>query len=884
MAHDRAQSLLLPQPGFLPTQPALGTVSTVTRGFRDSAANYAYQKLSPIILPPGAYSDQRQPNCPPGPTIRQVAASAGSTDAPPEHDHHIITHDELEKLMPDPKPDGRIEVGLLPDGSAYAPKTGENYLLFPSKSSYILYFTHHYFSRENLSRDVPLLSRMINRMVLPLDELIKAPRLTALGTTPEEVQQALTKSKIVCVEDLGNGLRGVRRIDGFPAVSSPNDASSTRAVTMTGPEPVTNTVAATSNVPNYQFQPPTTAQPADFTNDDERALAASLADVSFTNKPSKFPTYSFSLIEQTTNQTNALVSPNPTLGVVVPGTNRLSPNQSISCPANQPTYPTASGQSSTAHENPTSPAISNGSACSSRPTSAIWPQPTFSLGPNNRSSLLGGGVSQPLDSPSITNNNHSSILGFPSRPPYGPGVPTGNLQSPDIQPLSVLPMRHQTALPPYLLSQPTHCSGTYPASLPFCQMCYSKSSMNMAVAAAMGNPHQQLSQAHLSPKPQFPGQIFHGQATQVPSLNAHQANVALAAANSYHAAVAALAAAAQQQVAPAYFNAPMASNLPSQMQHMQQSVQPSVPVYYAAQPLSLPTHFQRHPLPRFPHGSVYPIQSYQQSNQNTALHSPAQQSSEVHGSHPKEISAYSTMGGNPQVAATIAYPFFFQPRVHLSHANQPLTNHSMVSVATPGLHIQYPQQTTSPRQPPINAYGLTPVGLTVVNNSTTVPLPAQNISDENATVSVECQGETHSEITQEDTSPMVYGSSPSVQATGTVSPITKSPVPCSKMVHTPDVKETASANAEVAHNTRLVESRLMADKPETPDDSEDSASSGIGEMNSAGSSGPIDTRTSSSLTLTDQPLADQVTSTTCEFVRYRRHSRSVHTKEIERSP
>ncbi|KAA0186900.1 hypothetical protein FBUS_06664, partial [Fasciolopsis buskii] len=745
---------------------------------------------------------------------------------------------------------------------------------------------HHYFSRENLSRDVPLLSRMIDRMILPLDELVKAPRLIALSTTPEEVQQALIKSKIVCVEELGNGLRGVRRIDGFPAVSTPNDVCSMRTVTVTKTEPTVNTVATVSNVASH-FQTATTAQSSNLSNDDERLLATSLADLSFTNRTTKFPVYTYPSLEQPVSQNSTLISPNSTLGVMVSGSTRLSPNQSISCSSSQPTLSVVGGQSSTTYENPTtSAAVSNGSVCSSRPTSAIWPQAGFSVSPN-RSSLLGAGINQSMDSPSIASNNHSSILGFPSRPPYGPGVPTGGLQSPEIQPISVLPMRQQTTLPPYLLSQPAHCSTAFPASLPFCQMCYSKSPMNMTVAAAMGNTHQQLSQAHLSPKPQFPGQIFHGQGNQVPSLNAHQANVALAAANSYHAAVAALAAAAQQHVAPAYFNTPMASNIHSQMQHMQQSVQSPLPVYYTAQPLSLPTHFQRHPMPRFPHGSVYHVQGYQQPNQNTALHNPVQQASEIPGTHSKEVSPYSTMGGGPQVATTIAYPFLFQPHVHLPQANQTSSNnHSMIPNPTAGLHFQYPQQSTT-RQPPVNAYGLTSLGLTVVNSPTSVLLPAQSVSDDTVSASVEYQEKVHPGTTpgiQSDATDLVaYNTSPSVSTAETVSSSTETSVPASELVYASSAKEMGTTHDEVDQNTEL-EGELTANKPGTPADSEDSASSGIGEMNSAGSSGPIDTRTSSSLTLTDQPQTDHVTSTACEFVGYRRHSRSTHTKEVDRSP
>lgn len=74
--------------------------------------------------------------------------------------------------------------------------------------------SHHYFSRENLCRDQTFLNMLVDRLILPIEKLVKAPRLAALNTTHEEVEKALLGSKIVCVEDMNAGMRGVRRIDG----------------------------------------------------------------------------------------------------------------------------------------------------------------------------------------------------------------------------------------------------------------------------------------------------------------------------------------------------------------------------------------------------------------------------------------------------------------------------------------------------------------------------------------------------------------------------------------------------------------------------------------------------------------------------------------------
>lgn len=141
MAYDRTQQAMLPQTGYFLSQPRINLVPSLQNVVPGSAQQSVFPRAIHFSLPFAGYQDSYL-NDPNTTSSSNYLTYYNSYDVN-ERDYQIITYKELEKLLPDPKPTGRVELGILPNGCAYAPKTAtkENYLLFPSKLNYILYFT-----------------------------------------------------------------------------------------------------------------------------------------------------------------------------------------------------------------------------------------------------------------------------------------------------------------------------------------------------------------------------------------------------------------------------------------------------------------------------------------------------------------------------------------------------------------------------------------------------------------------------------------------------------------------------------------------------------------------------------------------------------------------
>ncbi|VDN15798.1 unnamed protein product [Dibothriocephalus latus] len=76
--------------------------------------------------------------------------------------------------------------------------------------------THYYFSRDNLDRDQTIRRMMIENTAVSVDKLVQAPRLASIGTTVSDLEVAIHNSNILCLVDLPDGKRGVKRYDGYP--------------------------------------------------------------------------------------------------------------------------------------------------------------------------------------------------------------------------------------------------------------------------------------------------------------------------------------------------------------------------------------------------------------------------------------------------------------------------------------------------------------------------------------------------------------------------------------------------------------------------------------------------------------------------------------------
>ncbi|KAL5108893.1 hypothetical protein TcWFU_004921 [Taenia crassiceps] len=167
----------------------------------------------PLVSVPGVDFYGRYSRLPP------LNSPSSDVSGTAERDFRIIPWDELKSLLTEESSDVRAESGLLSDGRAFAQRSPRRdaYFLFPSKSAYILYFTHYYFSRENLDRDQTIRGMMLDNCAIAIDKIIEAPRLASIGTTIDDMKVAVESgSNILCVLNAPDGRCYLRRIDGYP--------------------------------------------------------------------------------------------------------------------------------------------------------------------------------------------------------------------------------------------------------------------------------------------------------------------------------------------------------------------------------------------------------------------------------------------------------------------------------------------------------------------------------------------------------------------------------------------------------------------------------------------------------------------------------------------
>ncbi|KAL5969560.1 hypothetical protein TSMEX_002684 [Taenia solium] len=181
----------------------------------------------PLVSVPGVDFYGRYSRLPP------LNSPSSDTSGTVERDFRIIPWDELKSLLTEESSDVRAESGLLSDGRAFAQRSPRRdaYFLFPSKSAYILYFTHYYFSRENLDRDQTIRGMMLDNCAIAIDKIIEAPRLASIGTTIDDMKVAVESgSNVLCVLNAPDGRCYLRRIDGYPGNTQTAPSASTLPV------------------------------------------------------------------------------------------------------------------------------------------------------------------------------------------------------------------------------------------------------------------------------------------------------------------------------------------------------------------------------------------------------------------------------------------------------------------------------------------------------------------------------------------------------------------------------------------------------------------------------------------------------------------------------
>ncbi|CAH8446047.1 unnamed protein product [Heterobilharzia americana] len=539
-------AVILPQTGYILPQPSFNIVSPLSSG----TSTYAHQPLYPrtvhFPLSYAGYSDPRanEMNLTYSPVQSVFSLNPSSVEVM-EKDYQIVTYEELEKLLPEPKPTGRVELGLLPNGCAYAPKTAsrENYLLFASKYSYILYFTHHYFSRENLCRDQTFLNMLVDRLILPIEKLIKAPRLAALNTTHEEVEQALLGSKIVCVEDMNAGMRGVRRIDGYPGLSM-NPDTSTHMQPDSGISAFDTSQNLTSLMASFSIQPPCFADERIAGNPQPVVVMRSpgsekLRPDTFMNRPG----HGSLEMNKEASQTSALIQNSVS---TVPGSQNQLPVPILlpicdtdNSSSGQFEYINAPGYSMSSCRDMTSWALQQ----SSKQYNA-YPRIAQFLVPHSANQL--GSVGQ--------YKGQSSALNF-----HSGTTMTGadNARSGEIRNVTVLSVPRQTHLPNYLIRQTANVTESYSASLPVPRTSNTNQPLNFAVAAALAslgaNTSSSVNQQQRAHQPHYFSNELLTNSSNISQIGVNSQRPSNPLLDHFHAVAAMSTVAQHHRLSPVYF-------------------------------------------------------------------------------------------------------------------------------------------------------------------------------------------------------------------------------------------------------------------------------------------------------------------------------------------
>ncbi|KAA3675945.1 uncharacterized protein DEA37_0007336 [Paragonimus westermani] len=704
-------------------------------------------------------------------------------------DFEVVRYEELLNMFPEPKPAGRLDAGLLPNGKAYAPKSfsREQYLLFPSKLSYILYFTHHYFSRENLQSDSTFRSMLVNQRILPLERLIQAPRLKFVSATQEEVAQALVHSNILCIEDIGGGVRGVCRRDRFPSGESWASIST----------PVASSVYPT--VLDGQFPVRISEVNSECVVDEQLHMKNQFPiDVI----PSEHPLHGVHRTDAPVATANSACLPSDMLPMLTPTTTLQAISTTEAVPSNAANCPNL--------------ALPNTRATDS--TMPGFQSEVTARSPDNFSS--GPQQSLVFDPTSVVFN--SSLCGMQN---CNANLSASIHQVPEIPNVPVLPVRQPQTFGHYFINPSGHVSGGYPPA--FIHGSPGGSPANYAVATALTSPQ-------MASAPTFGGNLYTSHSSQFAPFGTHQPNAAFAA----------VCAAMTQQQQHAYIH----TNLPSTV-HPQThpfpsaaAVQSAFPFYYTPQSVHL-AHLQRPPTQRFHHGPVYPLQTY--SYQTAALmDNSSQVTPETLGEFGKPDGVMTYQNAHQMTTTGVAYPLLLQTQIPFTSATHSSYNSisvdSRLVAATAGMHIQRP---IPPARRGVNAFGLGswPMVITTTCNSTAfggnlaLGAGAQCNTDPVETSTDHIDAKSTKNVKPADAGDSLLHTGTLVESDGIVT--ASSPSNGHKVDRTVETANVPDSQGDTPYDG------VTKEKPTkviSADDSEDSASSGIGEMHSVCSSSTCD--------------------------------------------
>ncbi|CAH8444186.1 unnamed protein product [Schistosoma turkestanicum] len=642
---------------------------------------------------------------------------------------------------------------------------------------------------------------LVDRLILPIEKLIKAPRLAALNTTHEEVEQALLGSKIVCIEDMNAGMRGVRRIDGYPGLSTNLDTS-TSVQPGSGLSTFDVSQNLTSLIGSFSLQSP-------YLPDQRITTSPQPVVVMRTSGPDKFRSDGVIRSGHTnleTNkeplQTNTLVqTPVSTNVCMSPGSHQMSIPLLL---------PLCDVENNSVHIDCTSTA---GSSMDTTPW--VFQQPTKQYNPYSRVSHVIVPQSTNQLSPTEYNKNQPVGWNFHQRPHLSASNSTYS---------GIVPIRRQAHLPNYFIRQTGNVTEPYSSVFSIPQTSNNNQPFNLAIAAALASmttsTSNNINSSHYGHQPQYFSNQFLTNSSNINPIGANQQRPSNALLNHLQA-VAAMSAVAQHPNATPYFQNPVSQTNPFHM-----STPVPLPAYYTASQLSLQSTSMRNSSQRLQQ-NVYPMQSYNyQTIQNASV-------PEI--SDNLRSDRYGLAVSNlPQHTNNFIYPIVLQPPVHIQ---QRLPTH----MNSTGLQIQNSAQSI---RGALNSIGLTPIPInfTVINTNDSTSVSQNTMLRELSTIS-DIKGNLDKNAAADNIA---------IDAGVHVSPTSENPVDNGSSVLPEVISSTEDSCAVICDNQshKLPKQIDKMTSPGSVHDSEDSVSSGIGDM-TATSTGDNDSRNNSSCTPTE---------------------------------
>nr|CDS26832.1 expressed protein [Hymenolepis microstoma] len=140
------------------------------------------------------------------------------------HYEAVESGDIAQKLGLDAPSNEIPPCGSLPGGNYFAVARSHKrkYYLYFTKEDYIAYFMNHYFSVKNTYKDREMRPYLIQYKGMPIEALVKFPRLAAIDTQPHEIICAVI-SKLPHLKLVDMGLSGLficRRDEYYGIVAS----------------------------------------------------------------------------------------------------------------------------------------------------------------------------------------------------------------------------------------------------------------------------------------------------------------------------------------------------------------------------------------------------------------------------------------------------------------------------------------------------------------------------------------------------------------------------------------------------------------------------------------------------------------------------------------